>query len=167
MSIDLSRFFDEDISSIPIRESLNFESIDFDGRNIEFVEPIKVIGNIYRVGQDKYLDVEINYSYRESCGRCLESFTKSQTTGLSGKLTDDTDEDSEEELVYYDGEILDLTSDVRSMVLLDLPMKPICKDDCQGLCPVCGIDKNKEDCDCVVDTVDPRLAKLKDFFPED
>lgn len=174
MNIDLSRFIDEDITSLPIEGELNLEHIEMNGRNINFIEPINYKGNIYRVGTDKFLDVDINYTYSEQCGRCLETFVKSGKTDLTGELIIGSEDDYEfneneeaEEIIFYNGEILDLTNDVRSMVLLDLPMKPICREDCEGLCPVCGLDRNKEKCDCVIDTIDPRLAKLKEFFPED
>jgi uncharacterized protein len=42
-----------------------------------------------------------------------------------------------------------------------LPMKPLCRDDCRGLCPVCGIDRNRHSCRCTREWEDPRLAALK------
>ena len=55
--------------------------------------------------------------------------------------------------------ILDLTEAVRQCALLTSPMKPLCKDDCAGLCPVCGRNL-KEQCDCRAEAIDPRWSKL-------
>jgi uncharacterized protein len=43
-------------------------------------------------------------------------------------------------------------------------MKPLCSEDCKGICPQCGQDLNEGECDCEIETVDPRLAKLKEFY---
>jgi uncharacterized protein len=61
----------------------------------------------------------------------------------------------------FDGKIIDWGSQVRESLVLALPLAPRCKDDCKGLCPVCGIDKNEAECQCVVKQMDPRWEKLK------
>ena len=60
---------------------------------------------------------------------------------------------------YYPGEGLDLRPLLAEQVLLDLPMKPLCGEDCRGLCAQCGANRNLEDCDCEPPP-DPRLAAL-------
>jgi uncharacterized protein len=50
---------------------------------------------------------------------------------------------------------------MREQFYLALPMKPLCRADCQGLCPICGRNRNRETCACSTDWVDPRLAVLK------
>jgi uncharacterized protein len=68
-------------------------------------------------------------------------------------------EDLEE--CYYSGDMIDLDEILREQIILALPMYPRCVEECRGLCPVCGVDLNKETCDCQRDEVDPRLAVLK------
>jgi uncharacterized protein len=62
---------------------------------------------------------------------------------------------------FYRDEKIDLGLMVWEQVYLSLPMKPLCRGECRGLCPVCGTNLNSSSCDCVRDTVDPRLASLK------
>jgi len=57
--------------------------------------------------------------------------------------------------------IIDLTDAIRQYALLTVPMKPLCKEDCAGLCPVCGKNRNSDICKCVVEEIDPRLEVLK------
>ncbi len=68
---------------------------------------------------------------------------------------------------YLDGDVVDMLELVREQVLLALPPKPLCRDDCRGLCPRCGVDLNHETCSCTDDTADPRLAALADFKPDE
>ncbi len=70
-------------------------------------------------------------------------------------------------MIYYDGEELDITEDIRDMVILSLPMKPLCSDTCKGLCPKCGTNLNEEKCNCVLEEIDPRLEKLREFVPKE
>lgn len=55
---------------------------------------------------------------------------------------------------------LDLTEAVRQYIITKLPMKPLCKEACAGLCTVCGTDLNLEKCDCKIEEIDPRWAEL-------
>jgi len=106
------------------------------------------------------------------CSRCLEPipFTLEHPLDLfflphrdgAGDDEEDEVELTERDLVvaYYRGDRLDLGEVVREQLFLSVPMKRLCKDACQGLCPSCGANRNAVRCDCVVDT-DPRLAPLK------
>lgn len=58
---------------------------------------------------------------------------------------------------------VDLTEMARDAVLLELPVAPLCEDDCAGLCPTCGIDRNDRSCDCASEESDPRWAALSDL----
>lgn len=169
MYIDLSGLRDEAVSSIHIEGELQKSSLEINGRKIKFLEPIKYEGEIYKVGRDKLIHTNISYRYSEACGRCLEPFNKEENTVLSGKLiekSEDLMENQEETIVYYAGDELDLTEDIISTIILSLPMKPLCNEKCKGLCPKCGTNHNKEECNCIVEDIDPRFAILKDFFPK-
>jgi len=58
---------------------------------------------------------------------------------------------------------LDLTEAVRQYSLLSVPMKPLCKNDCAGLCPACGKNLNQGKCDCPAEDIDPRWSKLAEL----
>jgi uncharacterized protein len=97
------------------------------------------------------------------CRRCLKP--------LSGELHCEVRElfrprsagegdDPDEETYPLTGDQLDLRPLLRDALLLELPLAPLCRPDCQGLCPVCGVDRNETTCDCHVSTSDPRWAAL-------
>lgn len=92
-----------------------------------------------------------------SCGRCLRS--------VSGHLTVGVDELFEREPVEGETYLLghdeiDLEPLARDAIGLELPLVPLCRDDCAGLCPECGIDRNEAECDCVAEASDPRWDAL-------
>ncbi|MBI4302793.1 MAG: DUF177 domain-containing protein [Chloroflexi bacterium] len=63
-------------------------------------------------------------------------------------------------LTIDENNILDLSEAIRQYALLATPMKPLCRDDCEGLCPTCGCNLNQESCKCLPGQVDPRRSEL-------
>ena len=170
MKIDLSKLHDDDVNSISFNGEIRKEMLDIGGRRIEFISPIKYNGSIYKVDSDKILHVDITYAYKEPCGRCLEPLRREEETVLSEKLLHQSDVDSNNEndnIIYNYDEKLDLTEEILNTIVLSLPMKPLCSEDCKGICSQCGINLNKKKCDCVVDNIDPRFAVLKDLRLDD
>lgn len=117
-----------------------------------------------------HLDVRLGVE----CGRCLEPITLPLEQNLDlfflphrpGQEQEDEVELSERELVvaYYQGDRLDLGDVLREQLILSVPMKRLCQEGCQGLCPSCGANRNRTRCECVVEAVDPRLAPLKNLL---
>jgi uncharacterized protein len=108
------------------------------------------------------------------CGRCLEPFTFKVDQELdlfylphrSDAGTDEEEEDVEltdRDMVvaFYRGGRLDLGQMVREQFFLAVPMKRLCRPDCAGLCPTCGVNRNQARCDCPPEAADPRLAGLR------
>lgn len=123
-----------------------------------------------RDGDDVVVVGEIDSTVPVACGRCLEEFpvraratvdvrfVPRPPTGDRVELgTDDLDLD------FYDRDEVNLTTLVESETALALPMKPLCREDCRGLCPVCGGNRNLVTCACPERAADPRLAALKDL----
>ena len=66
-------------------------------------------------------------------------------------------------MIPFTGEELDLCEAVQEQVIMALPVRPLCREDCRGLCPVCGADLNEESCTCAEKTVDPRWKALSEL----
>jgi uncharacterized protein len=108
-----------------------------------------------------------------TCSRCLDDFTLDLRAFLDIKLTPRTKitRASEAELrlddmdvYYYEGDEIDLDPFIYEEVLLNVPIRPVCAEDCKGLCPVCGRNKNVEDCQCDTATHTLLGEKLKSFL---
>jgi uncharacterized protein len=107
---------------------------------------------------------EVRAHWVGECRRCLKA--------AGGEIVADVHEIYERDPV--DGETrqlrdatVDLTEMARDAVLLELPVAPLCDDDCAGLCPTCGVDRNEGECGCAADEPDPRWAALADLRFED
>ncbi|MBP5289443.1 MAG: DUF177 domain-containing protein [Clostridia bacterium] len=101
------------------------------------------------------------------CARCLAPVKECHTTNVECVVSTDPEEvRAEEERVLAVGEAIDLLETAENALLPDLPFRLLCREDCRGLCPVCGKDLNLGDCGCKKQAGDPRLAGLADFFKE-
>ena len=70
-------------------------------------------------------------------------------------------DEGESEIAFYEGSGLQLEDILREHILLSMPMQRVCRDDCQGICPVCGQNRNVINCGCQVKAVDDRWSALK------
>jgi uncharacterized protein len=104
------------------------------------------------------------------CGRCLKDFRKLLSIPIEAVYhpveelrEEDTHEIKSEELDmdFYSGDELDLDVLLKEQIELNLPMKPLCSENCKGLCPKCGTDLNTVRCSCKPDITDLRFAALK------
>ena len=122
-----------------------------------------------RDGADVLVTGEVGATVPQTCSRCLEEFTAQvrsvidvrvvprPATGQDAELgADDLDVD------FYDDDELNLARLVETEALLGLPMKPLCREECRGLCPTCGVNRNTAPCTCGERSTDPRLAALRD-----
>lgn len=75
--------------------------------------------------------------------------------------SDDEVEEAGTDVGYYEGAGLELNDVLREVILLALPMQLTCKEECRGICPICGQNRNQQDCGCAPETSDDRWSKLK------
>ena len=101
------------------------------------------------------------------CGRCLENVPTSIHFDIDKELIIQdgsvVDEDMEE-IDYLIGFELDVDKLVYAEILVNWPMRVLCKDDCKGICKVCGMNLNKGACNCQRTELDPRMAAIQDIF---
>jgi DUF177 domain-containing protein len=103
------------------------------------------------------------------CSRCLRDFRKLLDVPVNvvyhpiDEFADERRElkDEEMDMGFYRGEEIDLQELVREQVLLNMQMKPLCTENCKGICPRCGADLNASGCKCETSQIDPRLEVLK------
>jgi uncharacterized protein len=106
------------------------------------------------------------------CARCLEPVKQDvsrefellyRPLGADAGRDELSVTDAEAEIGYYQGDGILLEDVLREQVLLALPLKITCREDCKGLCPHCGKNLNEEQCSCNVPMEDPRWAALKEI----
>ncbi|MDO5329272.1 MAG: DUF177 domain-containing protein [Coriobacteriia bacterium] len=106
----------------------------------------------------------VNTKAKTSCSRCLEDIEVELTGKVDAFYIIDGEPDYENELLPSSHDI-NLGELICASLIVDAPLKPLCKEDCKGLCPQCGKNLNEEMCDCKSESTSP-FAVLKDFKVE-
>lgn len=117
-----------------------------------------------RTPQGLVLDTELSARVHTECARCLDEFDLPIATEFTELYAFDQRHMSDSQLLVPANHQIDLAPLAREYMLLDMPITPLCRPDCKGLCPVCGINRNRETCEHVQDSIDPRLSALKDLI---
>ncbi len=118
-----------------LKESFEPVSLDIDTDQIKLSGPVDIRAEVTMDSENVYVDVSIQGVMRITCSRCLADSDRviSKDFHLCYELSES---------------IIDLTGDIRQEIILDYPIKVLCKDDCKGLCPHCGQNLNEMVCDC-------------------
>ena len=109
---------------------------DFDSQSAVVIKPIDVKAKVIKVAKEVVIDVTLEAPVEYTCSRCLAKFQNS----LKKKFS-----------ISYEvkqGDVLEVDEDIRQEIILDYPMKIVCKPDCKGLCVNCGQNLNITECDC-------------------
>ncbi|TYQ12992.1 UNVERIFIED_CONTAM: uncharacterized protein Cloal_4036 [Acetivibrio alkalicellulosi] len=162
MKIDISSILkiDDALLNIELKEDMKF--LDGISEDVEFEQPVSVKGNIVNMGSVLKLTGELEVSYNTKCSRCLNDVN----TKLNVQLREDFFEEGQnaEGAYTYAGRYVELEKVIKDNIILNLPARQVCRDNCKGLCPGCGIDLNEKTCECKFKESDPRLEALKNFF---
>ncbi|HWH71905.1 MAG TPA: DUF177 domain-containing protein [Candidatus Sulfotelmatobacter sp.] len=152
------------------------EAVEMAGQDVVFDRPFTGEAVIWNAGDRLLVQASVAGEATIQCSRCLApvtlplevSFEEEFIEGTPGEQEDELDSEAEDErnVTYFSGDEIDLSEPLRENILLELPMKPLCSDDCAGLCQTCGTNLNEGPCQCGEQThaVDPRLAALKDLL---
>lgn len=175
MRLDLSHIRQPESAFLRQYEPAAFAEQDEDYR---VVAPVALAFTIQK-DQDRFRLVgSVATTLELRCSRCLEPFALAvdsafdlrylpERTAAPDADTDDGElADDDTAATFYRDETIDLGDLVREQFYLALPMKPLCRPDCKGLCPQCGTNLNTDRCQCQPRWEDPRLAGLKAFVSD-
>ena len=122
--------------------------------------------NIGRTPQGLILQADFSGDTPLECVRCLNEFEHHLDWHMTELYAFSKKSVSESGLILPEDAHIDLQPLIREYALLEIPIKPICKPDCKGLCPVCGEDLNQVDCGHKGDTKETPFSALKDLLEE-
>ena len=139
-------------------------------RDYGFPRPARIHVRYYRAGLELFFSGRALADVVGECGRCLDRFPFTLDVPFSFVLVPLSQqpvgrdlEADDVNLSFYQGREVDLSPLVRDQVILALPMQPLCKPECRGLCPSCGANLNAGDCRCEKATGDLRFAVLRNY----
>jgi uncharacterized protein len=156
-----------------------FQPGAFDPQDDEYrvAAPVEVSFDVHKLGSDAYsVAGTLNTRLEVDCSRCLEPFQVPVQASFDLRYVPQTENTGEGErevgeddlaTAYYREGMIDVIELLREQFVLALPMKPLCDAACRGLCPHCGTNLNKSQCDCAPKWEDPRLAPLKSLLTRD
>ncbi len=125
--------------------------------------------SVRRVDNEIFLDGFLSFTLRYTCARCLNEYDESyrQPLNLVLQLVPEEqvpDEEQDDFVLVSDSiKAYNLATQVRDMIALSIPMKPLCRENCEGLCSQCGTNLNENNCDCHKERIDPRWDALKEL----
>lgn len=135
MKIDINQISAEGLT---LTEDFQSGSLDLDTDFIKFSSPLKVTAEVTKITNALTVHLNMSASLKTICSRCLADMDINFKKDFDLNLPADKQ-----------NPVIDLDPEIREEVILDYPLKPLCKAGCQGLCPKCGKNLNEDKCNCV------------------
>ena len=147
MHLDVARALQASGEEIPFALSEPCEPIDWDGETLRFVSPVDVRGHTVSAREEMWVSATVSARMARSCASCLgeaEYDVEAPLTACFSHTPDPEDPD----VFAFEGHTLSLYDAAVGALLLEMPMRALCKPDCLGLCPTCGVNRNLTTCSC-------------------
>jgi len=123
-------------AGIELTEHIKPEALLIGSEGVSFIKPIDVKAKVLKSGCEMFVDVFLEAPVEYTCGKCLSKFES-----IFRKKFNMVQE-------VKPAEVVELNDEIRQEIVLDYPMKIICKPECKGLCPNCGQNLNIAKCEC-------------------
>ncbi len=154
----------------PIKETIGARipiaySVDLSDVVPTAVLPVAVSGAVVNRAGILLLHLEMDTTLHLTCDRCLDEFDQAQHVEYDVCVADHSEEDCDE-IIVCENDQLELDELVMTAFVLAQESKHLCKEDCKGLCQICGVNKNASTCSCEQDQIDPRLEILRKLLEE-
>ncbi len=171
MRLNVSRELKMPGSAAKAHFTERWEDIDCPTGDVRFASPVTVDAEYAFDGEGFSITGIICTAFNSICSRCGKEFIEDFRTQFDERFQKSASEDDEGEIYLFTGEEIILDDLVRDQILLMKPVYSLCREDCRGLCPVCGCDLNTVQCSCIAygdaDEPDNPFAKLKALLKDD
>ncbi|MBN2408214.1 MAG: DUF177 domain-containing protein [Candidatus Aminicenantes bacterium] len=170
MVINIDKIPKEGLS---VSRDFEFLSVDLVEEDTAFLSPAHAECVVSKAGDEIWIKGRLTARLSFICSRCLSPFEFPVDSSFDlvylpeelGLMKEELEKDDLGQAFYQDNQI-DLREIILEQLNLTFPMKPLCSEDCEGICAVCGKVRRNGDCGCQVKGEDPRLGKLKNFVRE-
>jgi uncharacterized protein len=170
MILDIDRLPRE---GLKISRDFEFSIVDIIEESAVFLQPVHAEITIKKGGEEVFIKGRIKTLLSFVCSRCLVPYEFPVDSHFDLVYLPEELEEAKDELdsgdlntSFYYSRRIDLKEVVLEQFNLTFPVKPLCSENCQGICPVCGRDINSGECSCVMEESDARLEKLKIFLKD-
>ena len=166
MVLDLKGFLNGAERRLMIDTFLDFSGEEYAGEKI-FPQPVHVVGTVFNKAEVTRLVLECTVTVEKPCDRCGRQTAKTLSVPIERVLVRELAGEEQDTFLVLEDDKLDLFELCFGEVLLALPMKFLCTEDCKGICPSCGKNLNDGSCGCVTKSIDPRLQILAELLEND
>lgn len=167
MKIDVSDIVRFEGASLDFSFNERIEGLDSELENYLFDKPADIEGRVENIGGILKLNARLKLQYSVKCHRCLKNIDKNIDIKIKEDIFNRNNSKAEDEAYFYEGNYLEIDDILKDNIILNLPMKQLCKEDCKGICPRCGVDLNYEECRCTQQELDSRMEILKKLLKDD
>ncbi len=165
MILDLRSLFVNDGETLPLDCRFDLSELDFYGE-YPLKSPVLVTGSAFSRAGIVTLSVSCDCEYTAPCDRCGQVAVKHYSVPIERVLVSELENDENDEIILLQDHKLDLDELVYTEVVLGMPTKHLCREDCKGICQECGKNLNDGPCGCATKSVDPRLAALQKLLED-
>jgi uncharacterized protein len=146
------------------------EELDLVDERITLNAPVDVGGSVRRSGAEVVVNGRLSSRISVECDRCLKAVELPISAEFSVDYITSTDYESSQaaeltavdlDVSVFDGATIDIDELVKEQILLSVPDRTLCREDCKGICSICGADLNAGACNCEQIEIDPRWEALK------
>lgn len=163
--IELEPVFNNEGFSQSVDFTLDMSDCNFNG-GFPFESGVRIVGEVKNSTDIVSLVAKAEFTLNLTCDRCAADFSRAFSIPVEHVLVTELNDDDNDEFIVVDSFHYDLEPLVRGDVVLALPMKVLCREDCVGICHRCGKDLNDGPCDCGRD-YDPRWDALQQLLEDD
>ncbi|SMP47015.1 YceD family protein [Anoxynatronum buryatiense] len=172
MKLDISPLLKKEADFLSYEFTYEQPDVDYYGDVIVCNGPVQVNGNVRKIGDQLFLETQIQVNITTHCARCLEAVEQAIEAQSFEELLPAGNEkeiEPEGDVCFYEGFHLDLLQHAQEQMMIQLPVKTLCRENCEGICSLCGQSREQGECDCLdreknEKEPDPRLAQLRDWL---
>lgn len=162
-AFELKSVFQNDGEEKQVEYNLDLSGLDVDGV-YPFKTPVVVTAKATNRASLITLVINAHFDYSRDCDRCGEPYTRDMNMSFEHRLIQTLADEENDDYIETPDFTLELDDVVISDIFLSLPSKNLCRDDCKGLCQICGQNLNNGECSCDKRQTDPRLEILKQLI---
>lgn len=168
MQINVSEILSTSGKTQTFQVEAGFTTVPYSGNEYPVEKKETFALTVENIGKKKiHVTGETKINLLIPCDRCLSDVSVEFPIKIDltiDRNTEDDDEKEWNELILLEGSMLEIDMLVYDEIATHFPMKVLCKEDCKGICPVCGCNQNETTCDCDQSVPDPRMSAIRDIF---
>lgn len=169
MFINLTDVLTTEDEVITLNTETDMTEVSIGGEIFQITGKSPIHFTFTNIGKNKaMIDGQMEITIAMYCDRCLKPVDEKMTLSFSREVcapdVPDDLSDGEDEQSFMEGYELNVEDLLYNEIMINWPMKVLCKTDCKGICPKCGMDLNTGTCECDTFVPDPRMAVIKDIF---